>query len=179
MDKDWIGQFDSDNAVSGILDTNEYTARFGLALSKEDAQKIVASRKTVLRQQGRVEFGKSVTDAVIKEFCDSQYIGQDNYTETVIRLQEIFFTFKNEMMDQVSDDELLHFMREQFDGVCAGDLDYLEETVLPTFAQAVRRGYDGYKATDGYGEYEKFDEVKRWDPELYQEVLRDLGLMRR
>ena len=57
MDKDWIGQFDSDNAVSGILDTNEYTARFGLALNKEDAQKIVASRKTVLRQQGRVEFG--------------------------------------------------------------------------------------------------------------------------
>ncbi len=174
MDKDWIKQSDSKNEISVILETNEYTARFGLELSKEDAQMIVSSRKTVLRQLGRVEFGKSVTDAVIKEFCDSQYIDQNNYTETVIRLQEIFFTFKNETMDQLSDDELLHFMREQFDGVCSGDLDYLEETVLPTFAQAVRNGYDGYKATDGYGEYEKFDEVKRWDPELYQEVLRDL-----
>lgn len=174
MDKDWIKQSDSKNEISVILETNEYTARFGLELSKEDAQMIVSSRKTVLRQLGRVEFGKSVTDAVIKEFCDSQYIDQNNYTETVIRLQEIFFTFKNETMDQLSDDELLHFMREQFDGVCSGDIDYLEETVLPTFAQAVRNGYDGYKATDGYGEYEKFDEVKRWDPELYQEVLRDL-----
>ena len=54
------------------------------------------------------------------------------------------------------------------------DLDYLEGTCLNIFAQAVRAGYDGYKASDGYGEYGKFDEVKRWDYELYQETLREL-----
>ena len=79
------------------------------------------------------------------------------------------------MMDQISDDELLHFMREQFDTVCFGDMDYLEGTVLPTFADQVRGGYDGYKSTDGYGEYAQFDEVKRWDPELYRQVLKDLA----
>ena len=42
------------------------------------------------------------------------------------------------------------------------------------FAQAVRAGYGGYKGSEGYGEYSKFDEVKRWDYELYLEALRDL-----
>ena len=173
-EKNWIVQFASKNQIAEILDTNEFTTEFGLMLSKEDAQMIVSSRSTILMQQRRVELGGSVTEAIIKEFCDSQYIEQDDFADDIVRLQKIFFTFKNEMMDQISDDELLHFMREQFDEPCAGDLDYLEETVLPVFAQAVRGGYDGYKATDGYGEYEQFDEVKRWDPELYMEVLRDL-----
>lgn len=174
QNRNWMEQFDSRNQMAEILDTNAYTEKFGLIVSKEDAQMILAARRTILKQQRRVEFGRSVTEALIKEFCDSQYIEQDHFTEDLIRLQEIFYTFKNEMLDLVTDDELLHFMREQFDEPCMGDLDYLEETVLPIFAQAVRNGYDGYQATDGRGEYGKFDEVKRWDAELYREVLRDL-----
>ena len=174
QEKSWIEQFVSKNQIAEILDTNELTAQFGLTLSNVEAQMIVSSKKTILKQQRRVELGKSVTGAIIREFCDSQYMEQDDFAENIIRLQEIFFEFKNEMLDQISDDELLHFMREQFDGPCAGDLDYLEETVLPVFAQAVRSGYDGYRAADGHGQYEQFDEVERWDPELYMEVLREL-----
>ena len=54
------------------------------------------------------------------------------------------------------------------------DLEYLESTCLANFAQAVRAGYDGHRSSGGYGEYEQFDEVKRWDYELYLETLREL-----
>ena len=97
-----------------------------------------------------------------------------SYCDTLIRLQEIFFLYKNEMLDEITDDELLEFMREQFDGVCCGDLDYLEGTCLDLFAQAIRAGYSGYEATGGRGEFEKFDLVKRWDKELYLAALMDL-----
>ena len=40
------------------------------------------------------------------------------------------------MLDEISDEELLQFMQEQFDSVCFGDLDYLEGTCLEIFAQA-------------------------------------------
>ena len=80
------------------------------------------------------------------------------------------------MMDEITDDELLHFMREQFEEICFGDLDYLESTCLANFAQAVRAGYSGYKATAGHGEASAFDEVKRWDYDLYLETLRDLSV---
>ena len=173
--KNWLEYFQPQNQVAELLDTNEETAHFGLTLTEKDAQMIVTARQNTLKAQRRVEFGTSATERLIREFCDSQYLEQDCFAETVMRLQDIFFTFRNEMMDLISDDELLHFMREQFDTVCFGDMDYLEGTVLPTFAEQVRGGYDGYKSTDGYGEYAQFDEVKRWDPELYRQVLKDLA----
>ena len=78
------------------------------------------------------------------------------------------------MLDEITDDELLHFMREQFDTVCFGDLDYLESTCLSDFAQAIRAGYEGFKETDGYGNYSKFDLQERWSYELYEETLKEL-----
>ena len=121
-----------------------------------------------------MEFGQGILPKIIDTFCDSAYITQDSYCDTLIRLQEIFFLYKNEMLDEITDDELLEFMREQFDGVCCGDLDYLEGTCLDLFAQAIRAGYSGYEATGGRGEFEKFDLVKRWDKELYLAALMDL-----
>ncbi|MCI9068699.1 MAG: hypothetical protein HFI65_08565, partial [Lachnospiraceae bacterium] len=138
------------------------------------AELILAERTRVLREQKRVEFGEGIVPRIIDEFCDSDFIDRDNYADTVVRLQEIFYLYKNEMQDEVSDEELLHFMREQFEEICFGDLDYLEGTCLNIFAQAVRAGYRGYRASEGRGEYGKFDEVKRWDPELYLEALREL-----
>lgn len=58
------------------------------------------------------------------------------------------------MLDEITDDELLEFMREQFENVCYGDFDYLEGTCLDLFAQAIRAGYSGYKKAEGRGEFE-------------------------
>ena len=82
--------------------------------------------------------------------------------------------YKNEMNDEITDDELLHFMKEQFDNVCFGDMEYLEGTCLSIFAQAIRAGYRGFQKTEGRQEYEQFDEVQRWDYELYLEALKNL-----
>lgn len=53
-------------------------------------------------------------------------------------MQEIFYLYKNEMEDGITDDELLHLMKEQFELICFGDLEYLESTCLANFSQAVR-----------------------------------------
>jgi hypothetical protein len=92
----------------------------------------------------------------------------------LLRLQEIFFLYKNEMEDEITDDELLHFMKEQFETICYGDLEYLEGTCLTGFAEAIRAGYRGYKESEGYGEYAQFDAVPRWDYNLYLETLKEL-----
>ncbi|SHK64219.1 hypothetical protein SAMN02745243_03399 [Hespellia stercorisuis DSM 15480] len=78
------------------------------------------------------------------------------------------------MMDEITDDELLEFMKEQFDGVCCGDLDYLEGTCLAVFAQAIRAGYQGHVRSGGQGEFQQFDIVERWDREMYMEALKEL-----
>lgn len=174
LSKDWMILLQQQTQVARVMETNQATEKFGLVLTEEDAGLILKERKDALLEQRRVEFGGGIVPKIIYEFCDSDFIDQNNYVETIVRLQKIFYLFKNEMMDEMTDDELLHLMKEQFEEICFGDLEYLEGTCLANFAQAVRAGYGGYKGSEGYGEYSKFDEVKRWDYELYLEALRDL-----
>lgn len=174
MDKNWISLLQSNNRLSKVMNTNVYTEQFGLMLSQQDAELILASRLEELRTQERVEFGEGIAEKIIRQFCDSSYIDQNNYVDTIIRLQEIFYLYKNEMHDEITDDELLHLMKEQYEELCFGNLEYLETTCLANFAKAIRAGYDGYKATDGYGEAQRFDIQERWSYELYYETLREL-----
>jgi len=164
----------SQDELAVLVSCNKMTEKFGLSLTKEDAQELVVRRNDSLRKYQRVEFGNGILDKLICTFCDSQYINQDNYLRTLEQLQDIFYEFKNEAEDKLTDDELLTFMSEQFESVCFGDIEYLESTCLERFAAAVRAGYDGYKKTGGHNEYEKVDEESRWDKELYLEVVREL-----
>lgn len=162
------------NELSVLISCNEKTEQFGLTLTKEDADELIVCRNDTLKKYMRVEFGNSILDKLIFTFCDSQYIDQGNYLEVLEQLQEIFYEFKNESEDKLTDDELLTFMKEQFETVCFGDTDYLENTCLERFSRAIRGGYDGYKKSGTHNEYDKFDEEQRWDKDLYLEVLKDI-----
>lgn len=172
--KSWLEEMNRQNLVRQVLETNCYTQKYGLVLRKEDAALLAQERANVLKAERRVEFGPSIMPKIIYMFCDSSYVDQDNYCDSLARLQEIFYQYKNEMEDEITDDELLEFMREQFENVCYGDFGYLEGTCLDIFAQAIRAGYSGYRESGGKGEFEKFDIVRRWDRELYLEALMDL-----
>lgn len=174
MEKNWMVLLQRQNQLRKVMELNQETEKYGLILSEQDALLILDERNHSLMGERRIEFGAGITERIIYEFCDSDFIDQNHYVDTIIRLQEIFYLYKNEMHDEITDDELLHFMKEQFEGVCYGDLEYLEGTCLSLFSQAVRSGYQDYKSSSGYGEYGQFDKVKRWDYELYLDALREL-----
>lgn len=153
---------------------NETTAGFGLTLSPEEAGELIRRRDESLKKYGRVEFDGGILDRLVYAFCDSPYLNQDNNSEMLGQLQDIFYEFKNETEGQMTDEELLNFMREQFDEVCFGDAGYLEDTCLNRFAAGVRAGYRTYHASDGRQSYEPFSEEARWDSELYLVALREL-----
>lgn len=163
-----------ENEITVLMSCNEKTEQFGLTLTHEEANELVSSRNESLIMYQRVEFSSGILDKLIYNFCDSMYINQDNYADILMKLQDIFYMFKNEAEDKLTDDELMTFMKEQFEGVCAGDIDYLANTCLERFAQAIRAGYTGFIETEGYNEYEKFDEEQRWDKDLYLQVLTEL-----
>ena len=173
-EKKWMQIISEANQLESLRKTNQYTEQFGLTLSAADAQLLVQEKINSLKEQQRVEFGEGIMPKIIYEFCDSSYIHQDNYTDTLIRLQNIFYLYKNETQDEMTDDELLHFMKEQYETVCFGDLDYLEGTCLDVFARMIRGGYRGFQKTDGFAQYGQFDENQGWDKELYMEILRNI-----
>lgn len=137
-EKGWLQFMNEQYMIQKIVSTNQFTGRFGLSLSEDEAQLLVIERKNSLKEQRRVEFGEGILEKLIFRFCDSPYISQDNYVETIERLQEIFYLYKNESLDELTDDELLEYMQEEFNGACAGDLDFLEDTALEDFARMIR-----------------------------------------
>lgn len=174
QEENWLYELTEKNQLAKISSTNEYTQKFGLVLSEEEIHMLMEERKAVLKKEGRVEFGEGILPKLIYAFCDSSYISSDNYADTLNRLQELFYMYKNEMQDEITDDELITFMKEQFDTICFGDLDYLEGTCLDIFAQAIRAGYQGYIESEGEGEFGQFDIVARWDRGLYLAALDEL-----
>lgn len=121
-----------------LLETNDYTRQYGLALTHTDALSVVEARDIALRDYGRVELGVGMTDRLIMTFCDSPYLNSENYAETVCALTELFYYMKGETFDRLTDDELLQLMKRYFDGECGGSLELLAERELETTARNIR-----------------------------------------
>ncbi|MGN0307839.1 MAG: DUF6323 family protein [Lachnospiraceae bacterium] len=121
-----------------LWETNRYTGQFGLILTKEDIDVLIRERMNCLKEQQRIEFGEGILPKLIFAFCDSSFIFQENYLDTLIRLQEIFYLYKNEALDELSDDELIAYMQESYNGECQGSLEYLEAACLEAFARGIR-----------------------------------------
>jgi len=143
MDKDFFGLMIKEQQkqeLQKVLSCNQNTAQFGLKLSERDAMELLQSRKTDLKEQERIEFGEGILSKLIYAFCDSPYLFQDNYVEVMEQLQSIFYEYKNETLDELTDDELIERMKDYFDGECQGSIEFLEETCLEMLAGDIRRG---------------------------------------
>lgn len=138
MDEDLYLTLLEKQQIKSVLETNQYTNQFGLTLSEEDTKLLVKERNNTLKEQQRVEFGEGILNRLIFAFCDSDFIYQENYVETIVSLQEIFYLYKNESMDELTDDELIDYMKNAFNGDCQGSLEYLSGTFLERLAREIR-----------------------------------------
>ncbi len=130
------------SAAEELRDCNVYTVRYGLTLTDQQIQTLVDKRFEALTRTGRVEFGLGITKMLIEAFCDSPYIDQANYEETMMELLDSFYYFKNESEDRIPDDELIAFMRLQFDTTCQGSVEFLNGTLLEGLSRNARYGFN-------------------------------------
>lgn len=148
-------------AMKEIIQCNDFTTKYGLRLTEQQAIALVETRNQVLKANGRVEFSGGIINKIIQAFYDSPYITKDNYVDTIQELMEIFYYYKNETEDLVSDDDLILFMKDTFNNNCQGSLELLSGRELDKMATNLRYGKDpldgeeddGEKEDDDYGEY--------------------------
>lgn len=126
--------------TESILACNEDTKKYGLYLTEQQALALADTREKTLNRTNRVEFGSGITVKLIKAFADSPYISQSNYESILHELTESFYHFKNETHDILSDDELVQFMKNEFNGTCAGSLELLNSRSLAGLAQLINKG---------------------------------------
>ncbi len=139
-DNDLMLRMSEQYQIEQIIKANEFSKEDGLTLTKEEATVIAQCGRSTLKTERRVEFGDSIMPKLIRAFADSSFINKDNYADILARLQDIFYLYKNESMDMVSDDDLISIMKNAYERESGGDLQYLEGTALEVFARKVRAG---------------------------------------
>ena len=75
---------------------NEATAKHGLRLTEPQMMELVERRGEALRATGRVEFGRGVVRELVRGFCDSPYLSQENYAEVIADVQDVFYRRKED-----------------------------------------------------------------------------------
>ena len=129
-------------AVVEIVSCNQTTSRYGLVLNESDAAELAKTRSEVLEKVGRIEFAGGTINRIIMEFCDSPYLSQFNYADTLHELIETFYYFKNETLEELDDDELIALMKKSFDERCQGSVDLLQSRDMENLARRIRCGMD-------------------------------------
>jgi hypothetical protein len=134
--------------IAEIIRCNEVTARFGLTLSRPEAEELAATCVKALSDNERVDFGGNIVAQIILQFCDSPFLSGDNYAATLNELVETFYYFKNETLDQMDDDELIARMKRYFNQTCRGSLELLQNRELESLARHIRYGEEVCEAED-------------------------------
>lgn len=130
-----LSQLQRQRHGAALEEYNRRSAPFGLVLSEKALERLDQQREEALGESGRIEFGEPVLGKLIAAFCASPYLGQSEYEETLMELQALFYYFKGECRDLLSDDELIEGMRLIYDEAAGGSVAFLSEVEWETMYQ--------------------------------------------
>lgn len=125
-------------AEKEMAKVREMSGSFGLSLNDAQCEMLVRTRNEALRRQGRIELQGGILRKLTFAFCDSSFVDQSNYADTLAAMTELFYAFKNDSLDEISDDELIAYMRSVFEGPAQGDIEYLTDITVSDLCRAAR-----------------------------------------
>lgn len=137
------------NAAELLLAANADTAPHGLVLTEAEARAVVEAQQVSLMSAGRLDFSGTLPAKIARAFCDSPYIHQADWAETISALIDLFYDIKNtyDASDTagrtayaLADDALLARMRRWFDDPACGSLARLGD-LLQAMAERLRWGF--------------------------------------
>lgn len=105
-----------------LVALNKVTEQHGIVLTQKDCADIALCRGQLLRDTERIEVGVGIVKRIIEEFCESGYVDQNTFRDTVEELLECFYTIKTETEDRLDDDTVLEFLKQTFETDAGGDV---------------------------------------------------------
>lgn len=160
---------------------NEATAKYGLRLTEQQMIGLVERRTEALRATGRVEFGRGVVRELVRGFCDSPYLSQENYEDTIADVQDVFYRSKEDAEvdggEPMADDDLVEALRYAFDHEAAGSTEALADmpiATLRTHATRTRAGdYDEKTQNEAFEEEAAHDGAEEYVHDEFSRILDD------
>lgn len=98
-----------------LMALNEESINYGLVLTDDDVRQITKNTKETLRKTGRIETSTDSLEKIIAFLYSSPYTQKDDYVEVISDMEEIFYYFKNQVLDLLSDDEVIEILKNIYD----------------------------------------------------------------
>lgn len=108
-----------------ILSCNDKTEKYGLVLNEQQALALSKTHHHALIETKRIELNCCIVDKLIIAFCNSPYITEINYEDTLHELIALFYELKNNTWDTIADDDLIDFLQYSFNNDCYGSIELL------------------------------------------------------
>lgn len=128
------------NLLNEIIELNEIIFKKGLYLSKLDAQELMEAKLTTLNNLGRIEINQEIVCEIICEFYDSPYIDKYNYLLEFKDLISVFYYYQSILWTKLTDEQILKYLKECFDGEAAGNIELLYEPCLNNLIEKIESG---------------------------------------
>ncbi len=144
-----------------ILDLNSISGKYGLVLSEEEARELSDTRNRSLTENDRIEIGVGAVGKLIRRFCKSHYVTQENYTNLLNELTDLFYYIKTDTDDKISDDDLVEELFRRFELRCNGSIDTLISVEGERIIRMVNSGDNYY---EWYADRDELDMEMREAP---------------
>ncbi|WP_455682618.1 DUF6323 family protein [Thomasclavelia sp.] len=116
--------------VTEILKCNDVSCRYGIILKESDAKELIIVRQETIKDVGLIEFKSTIVEEIVLAFCDSQFITKYDYLDVLSQLVEIFYYYRKELDELISDEDIIKYMQLAFEGPCQGSLEQLSDYQL-------------------------------------------------
>ena len=123
-----------------LLELNEISSGYGLVLTEDDAHSLSQMRNRSVKENDRVEIGEGAVPEIVKKFCKSRFITQENYAYILEELTYLFYYIKTEVDDRITDTELIDELFSRFELECRGDIDTLESRETERIIRKINSG---------------------------------------
>lgn len=121
---------------SALSESRPTLARYGLALTPRQELKVVQGWQAAQTAHRRLETSGSLLTLLTTAFCDSPWLNNETLADTLCELCDIFYYFKNEWAEGLTDEELAGHMAAAFNR--HGSLDLLRQRDLERMLWAAR-----------------------------------------
>ena len=112
--------------AADLLEVNSTTQKYGLILTEQIAKEIIEARQYALKANDRVDFSSDTLTRLVKAFSQSYYITQETFSEIIGEIIDLFYFLKNEIKDEISDDDMISEMLIVFNDYCAGVMELMQ-----------------------------------------------------
>lgn len=123
-----------------VSELNELTLKYGLKLTDKEINNLIDYKNNILKEIGRVEILDNTLENLIYEFCDSNYIDSENYYQTLYDLTNIFYTYQNEFCHKLTDEQIIKYLKVNFENNCASSIELLESVYFEDLKNKLSNG---------------------------------------